>query len=118
MLAVEQDKRPSVDDLLNLPQISLRLREKRLKDQYQKMKKKEDEFLKKEHTIQEKELEFERKRKEFEDAQIAQKKQQDNLEQDRKAMEKMKTEMNNLLNSRLCYKCGGDVSPIRTKATP
>lgn len=31
-LSVNQDQRPSVDDLLNLPRISIRLREKRLKE--------------------------------------------------------------------------------------
>ena len=38
MLASNKEKRPSVDDLLNIPQISLRLREKRMRDSFAKLK--------------------------------------------------------------------------------
>lgn len=44
MLSPEKEKRPAVDDLLNIPQISLRLREKRLKESFSKLKRREEEM--------------------------------------------------------------------------
>lgn len=38
MLSPDKEKRPSVEDLLNIPQISLRLREKRIKESFSKLK--------------------------------------------------------------------------------
>lgn len=48
MLSPDKEKRPCVDDLLNLPQVSLRLREKRIKDSFAKLKKREEEIKTKE----------------------------------------------------------------------
>lgn len=48
MLAPEKEKRPAVEDLLNIPQISLRLREKRVKEFYSKIKKREEDMKAKE----------------------------------------------------------------------
>ncbi|CAI2363374.1 unnamed protein product [Moneuplotes crassus] len=48
MMNSDQEKRPSVQDLVNFPQVSLRLREKRMKDHYSKLKKREEELKKKE----------------------------------------------------------------------
>ena len=43
-LNTEQDKRPTIEDMLNLPQVSMRLREKRIKEHSWALKKKEDEL--------------------------------------------------------------------------
>ena len=51
MLFPEQEKRPSVDELLNIPQISIRLREKRMKESFSKLKKREEEVRVKETKI-------------------------------------------------------------------
>jgi len=48
MLNPDKKKRPAVEDLLNIPQVSLRLREKRLKDHISKLKKREEEMKNKE----------------------------------------------------------------------
>lgn len=48
MLAPNQEKRPAVEDLLNIPQISLRLRENRLKSSFAKLKKREEDMKAKE----------------------------------------------------------------------
>ena len=45
------DERPNVDDLLNLPQISLRLREKRLKDNKTVLVKREEDLKAKEEQL-------------------------------------------------------------------
>jgi len=51
MLSVDTEVRPSVEDLLNLPQVSLRLREKRLRDNQSAVKKKEEELNKLEQEV-------------------------------------------------------------------
>ena len=48
MLKPEPKDRPNVEDLLNLPHGSMRLRERALKKNYYHMKKKEEEVIKKE----------------------------------------------------------------------
>lgn len=48
MLKTEPKERPNVEDLLNLPRISMRLRERALKKNLIHMKKKEKEVKKKE----------------------------------------------------------------------
>jgi serine/threonine protein kinase len=48
MLKPEAKERPNVEDLLNLPHVSMRLRERALKRNMVHMKKKEEEVLKKE----------------------------------------------------------------------
>jgi NIMA (never in mitosis gene a)-related kinase len=48
MLKPEPKDRPNVEDLLNLPHVSMRLRERALKKNYYHMKKKEEEVVKKE----------------------------------------------------------------------
>ncbi|EDK31484.1 Serine/Threonine kinase domain protein (macronuclear) [Tetrahymena thermophila SB210] len=50
-LQKNSENRPSVDDLLNLPQISMRLREKRLKENQSVLKQREDDASKKEETL-------------------------------------------------------------------
>lgn len=51
MLSLDPNLRPSVEDLLNLPQISLRIREKKLRENQLALKKKEEELKKKEAEI-------------------------------------------------------------------
>eukprot|EP01022_Parablepharisma_sp_SALTPOND_P008079 TRINITY_DN135175_c0_g1_i1.p1 TRINITY_DN135175_c0_g1~~TRINITY_DN135175_c0_g1_i1.p1 ORF type:complete len:442 (+),score=56.24 TRINITY_DN135175_c0_g1_i1:93-1328(+) len=51
MLRVSPEERPTVDDLLNIPQISLRLREKRLRENQGVLQRKQEDLLKKEETI-------------------------------------------------------------------
>jgi len=58
LMLVDQDKRPTVEDLLNLPQVSLRLRERRLKDTMTKLKKIEENLKQKENHLTEKENEL------------------------------------------------------------
>ena len=48
MLKVEGKQRPNVEDLLNLPHVSMKLRERALKKNKQHMQKKEEEVKKKE----------------------------------------------------------------------
>ena len=50
-LAFNQKERPNVEDLLNIPEISKRLREKRLKENHLILKKKEEEIAQKEQEL-------------------------------------------------------------------
>ena len=50
-LAYNQKERPNVEDLLNIPEISKRLREKRLKENHMILKKKEEEIALKEQEL-------------------------------------------------------------------
>lgn len=65
MLSPEKEKRPAVEDLLNIPQISLRLREKRLKESFSKLKKREEEMKAKELKIVELESELIKQKEEI-----------------------------------------------------
>ena len=56
MLKPEPKERPNVEDLLNLPHVSMRLRERALKKNYQHMKKKEEDVLKKEQELKDREI--------------------------------------------------------------
>jgi NIMA (never in mitosis gene a)-related kinase 2 len=67
MLNVDWNSRPSVDDLLSLPQVSLRLREKKLRENQISLKKKEEELKKKEAEIAQLEEENRLKRIELEE---------------------------------------------------
>jgi NIMA (never in mitosis gene a)-related kinase len=57
MLKVEPTDRPNVEDLLNLPHVSMRLRERALKRNLQHMKRKEEEVIKKEKKLLSKQAE-------------------------------------------------------------
>lgn len=67
MIWVDASKRPSITKLLSLPQISLRLREKKLKDTHAILKKKELEIQKREDEVTKREKEVEAKAKELEE---------------------------------------------------
>ncbi len=56
MLKPEPKERPNVEDLLNLPHVSMRLRERALKKNYSHMKKKEEDVAKKELELKDREL--------------------------------------------------------------
>jgi len=66
MLCVDPAHRPTVDDLLNLPQVSLRIREKRLKDNQTMLKKREEEIAAKEEELRELERKVASKEQELE----------------------------------------------------
>ena len=67
MLNIDSIIRPSVEDLLSLPQVSLRLREKKLRESQNMLKKKEEELKKKEAEIVQIEEENRKKRAEHEE---------------------------------------------------
>lgn len=74
MLNVNPENRPSVEDLLNVPQVCLRLREKRIKENLAKiklyeenLKRKEEELANKEKAMELREKEIESKEKELKD---------------------------------------------------
>ena len=50
-LSIKESQRPSVDDLMNLPNVSILMREKKLKENSQKLKKKEEELKLKEQQL-------------------------------------------------------------------
>jgi hypothetical protein len=51
MLKPDPKERPNVEDLLNLPNVSVRLRERALKKNIEHMKKKQDEIEKREQDL-------------------------------------------------------------------
>eukprot|EP00002_Diphylleia_rotans_P040816 TRINITY_DN9773_c0_g1_i1.p1 TRINITY_DN9773_c0_g1~~TRINITY_DN9773_c0_g1_i1.p1 ORF type:complete len:507 (+),score=106.76 TRINITY_DN9773_c0_g1_i1:44-1564(+) len=55
MIQVEQARRPTTDELLQHPQISARVRERRVREQYLTVKKREEECKKKEEALEAKE---------------------------------------------------------------
>lgn len=59
MLSVEPADRPNVEDLLNLPNVSMRLRERALKRNLQHTKRKEEEVEKKERKVRHKQRDLE-----------------------------------------------------------
>jgi hypothetical protein len=58
ILKVDPTQRPNVEDLVNLPHVSMRLREKALKRNIVSVKKKEDEVKRKEKLLLDKEQEL------------------------------------------------------------
>ena len=67
MLNLDSNLRPSVDELLSLPQVSLRLRERKLRETQNSLKKREEELKKKEAEIIQMETENRNKRLELEE---------------------------------------------------
>ena len=96
MLHSEKEKRPSVEDLLNVPQVSLRLRENRLKETFARLKRKEEEMKAKEIKFVELEAELIKQKEEIkaknreleEKERIVQEKEREVEELRRKLMEK------------------------------
>ena len=71
MLQTEACDRPNVEDLLNLPHVSMRLRERALKRNLQHMRRKEEEVEKKEKKLSQKVKEVEAKEQELKEREIA-----------------------------------------------
>ena len=63
MMTVNQDSRPSVENLASLPQISIRIKERKIKESYAKLKILEDNIRGREERVKEKEIELERREK-------------------------------------------------------
>jgi serine/threonine protein kinase len=61
MLSIDKEKRPSVDMLLEIPSVQLRIKEKKLRDSYMTIKKREEKAKKKEQSLAKKEEELEEK---------------------------------------------------------
>lgn len=70
MLMLEQVDRPCSEDLANLPQVQLRIREKRLQDNYKLLKIKEEELSSREIKVTEREETVGKREKELEDKEI------------------------------------------------
>lgn len=71
MLQTEAHERPNVEDLLNLPHVSMRLRERALKRNLQHMRRKEEEVDKKEQKLAQKAREIAQKEKELKEREEA-----------------------------------------------
>ena len=63
MLSTEPVDRPDVEDLLNLPHVSMRLRERALKRNLQHTKRKEEEVRKQEEKLANKKVMIQKKEK-------------------------------------------------------
>lgn len=64
MLSQESSKRPTVDDLMRLPQMSLRMREKKLQENMSRVKRREDEVIVKEAKVAERENDVKKREEE------------------------------------------------------
>ncbi len=65
MLKVDPKQRANVEDLLNLPHVSMILRDRSLQNQVTYMKKKEEEVKKKEALLKEKEEELNKRERDL-----------------------------------------------------
>ncbi len=63
MMTVDMNRRPSVDDLVNIPQVAIRIKERKVKEGYQRMKMMEESLREREEKIKEKEKELELREK-------------------------------------------------------
>lgn len=86
MLKLDAKQRPNVEDLLNLPHVSMKLRERALKKNISHMKKTEEEVKKKEKMLKEKEEELNKR----EAALIEKERQIEELEREVQEMQALK----------------------------
>ena len=63
MMNVEQDKRPSIKDIILIPEVNIRIKERKVKEGYQKLKKYENELKIKEENLIENEKKLKMKEK-------------------------------------------------------
>ena len=63
MMNIEQDNRPSIRDIISFPEVSIRIKEKKIKDGYQKLKKFENELKLREDNLIEEEKKLKMKEK-------------------------------------------------------
>lgn len=71
MLQLDQEKRPSVNDLLNLPQVSKIVSELKFKETYRKLRQREKDVEKREQLVSQKEKILEEKLKQIEEREKA-----------------------------------------------
>lgn len=67
MLNCDQAKRPSIEEIIAVPQISLRLREKKIKEHYSSLKRKDEELKKKEEELKKRESDLDNKEHELQE---------------------------------------------------
>lgn len=67
MLNLDQEKRPSIEEIISVPQISLRLREKKIKEHHSALKRKDEELKKKEVELDKRSKELDEKAKRLEE---------------------------------------------------
>ena len=63
MMNVEQEKRPSIKDIIMIPEVNIRIKERKVKEGYQKLKKYENELKIKEESLMETEKKLKMKEK-------------------------------------------------------
>ena len=63
MMNVDQEKRPTIKDLIMIPEVNIRIKERKIKEGYQKLKKYENELKIKEESLVEKEKKLKMKEK-------------------------------------------------------
>lgn len=96
MLAPNHEKRPAVEDLLNIPQVSLRLRERRLKDNFSKLKRREEEIKLKDSKFTELESELSKYKDDLA-VKIAEWEEKDRLLRERdREIEELKAKLSNI----------------------
>jgi NIMA (never in mitosis gene a)-related kinase 2 len=96
MLSPDKEKRPAVEDLLNIPQVSLRLREKRLKESFEKLKRREQDiksrelkFVQLESKLLKQEEEMKKQQSELEDKDKMLKEKEDRINELEKKLNEM-----------------------------
>lgn len=97
MLNVDQNKRPSVDELMNYPSVMIRIKERKLKEHYLKMKKMEEMIKEKESEIIKREEESKTKEKEIEERELKVLEREKKVEEKEKEIEKKEKEIEMIL---------------------
>lgn len=97
MLNVDQNKRPSVDELMNYPSVMIRIKERKLKEHYLKMKKMEEMIKEKESEIIKREEESKAKEKEIEERELKVSEREKKVEEKEKEIEQKKKEIEMIL---------------------
>lgn len=97
MLNVDQNKRPSVDELMNYPSVMIRIKERKLKEHYLKMKKMEEMIKEKESEIIKREEESKTKEKEIEERELKVSEREKKVEEKEKEIEKKEKEIEMIL---------------------
>jgi NIMA (never in mitosis gene a)-related kinase len=91
LMRVNPENRPNAEEITNYPPVIIRIRERKLKEYYLKLKKKEQDLQKREEIVNMKEEEIKKKEKEFIERESEINTKEDNLEN--KELELHKREM-------------------------
>ena len=91
LMRVNPENRPNAEEITNYPPVIIRIRERKLKEYYLKLKKKEQDLQKREEIVNMKEEEIKKKEKDFVERESEINKKEDNLEN--KELELHKREM-------------------------